>query len=166
LVSLGDPVEMEMSLKQAMATGRVRNLDLSGFITVDEETPIQDVLRLMRNYDRTTSLVTRGGKLSGIFTERDVLQRVVSNPETWEHPVRRWMTPSPTTISPECEVFEAVRLMNAGHFRDIPVVTEDGTVVGNLTDNAVVRHLCEHLQVEVLNLPPNPGQILRTPEGA
>ena len=56
--------------------------------------------------------------------------------------------------------------MNSGHFRDIPVVDARGQVLGNLTDNAVARYLCEGLQAEVMNLPPDPNQVHRTVEGA
>ena len=42
----------------------------------------------------------------------------------------------------------------------------DGANPTNLTDNAIVRHLAQHLQAEVLNLPPDPDQVPKTVEGA
>ena len=40
------------------------------------------------------------------------------------------------------------------------------TLVGNLTDHALVQHLCERLEREILTLPPNPDQVPDTVEGA
>jgi CBS domain-containing protein len=155
-----------MSLAEAVHGGQVGHLDLRGYITAEEEMAVMEVVRQMRRYDRTTVLVTREGKLTGIFTERDVLHKVITRPETWDRPVRDLMTRNPVVVGPDANILGALRLMTEGHFRDLPVVGKEGKILGNLTDNAVVRHLADRLQAEVLNLPPDPEQVPRTVEGA
>lgn len=154
------------SLKEDLRNARVGNLNLSGYVTADEHLPVEEVVRLMRTYDRTTALVTRDNRLCGIFTERDVLHRVVGHPDIWERPVSEFMTADPTTISVDDTVLEALRRMTAGHFRDLPVLDRRGGLLGNLTDNAVVKRICEGFPAEVLNLPPDLEQVLREVDGA
>lgn len=154
------------SIKEIIRGCIVGQLDLTSFTIADEETPVSEVFRRMRACDTSTTLVTRGERLCGIFTERDVLQRALTRPERWALPIREVMTPDPVAVTTDVSVLTALRLMNEGHFRDLPVIDGRGRVVGNLTDNAVVRHLGDHLQAEVLNLPPDPNQVAATPEGA
>ncbi len=154
------------SLKDDLRSARVGNLNLTAYVTADENLPVQEVVRLMRTYDRTTALVTRDNRLCGIFTERDVLHRVVGHPHVWERPVSEFMTADPTTISADETVLEALRRMTAGHFRDLPVLDRGGRLLGNLTDNAVVKRICDGFPAEVLNLPPDLEQVLREVDGA
>lgn len=155
-----------MTLGKAIRENRVGHLDLTEYVTTTEDAPVREVVDLMRRLNRTTTLVTRDGALSGIFTERDVLHKVALQPSALDAPVRELMTREPRVIGPEASILGALRLMNEGHFRDLPVVAQDGKVLGNLTDNSVVRHLADHLQAEVMNLPPDPAQVLETVEGA
>jgi len=155
-----------MSVIAHIKSGQVGHLDLEGYVTADDGTLVRDLLVQMRRFDRTTALLTREGRLSGIFTERDVLQQVLTQPETLDRPVRELMTAGPTMLHPGETVLEALRKMNEGHFRDLPVVSAEGKILGNLTDNAIVRFIADHMPAEVLNLPPDPDQVPRTPEGA
>lgn len=155
-----------MTLGKAIRENKVGHLDLTEYVTTTEDTPVREVVSLMRRLNRTTTLVTRDGALTGIFTERDVLHKVALQPSALDAPVRELMTPGPRVVGPEARILGALRLMNEGHFRDIPIVDEDGGVLGNLTDNSVVRHLADHLQAEVMNLPPDPAQVLDKVEGA
>lgn len=156
-----------MSLARTIQNGQVSHLDLEGCVIADESIPLRELLLLMRRNNRTTALLTQDERIAGIFTERDVLQKVLlAEPHRLDHPARELMTPQPTTVGAAVNILGALRLMNEGHFRDLPVVDEQGRLAGNLTDNAIVRHLCDHLPAEVLNLPPNPNQVARTVEGS
>jgi len=153
-------------LGEIIDSARARDLELSSCVIVPEEAPVRDVLSRMRQVSRSIALVTDEEGLTGIFTERDVLRKVVLNPETWDLPVSGFMTADPHTIAPDTSVREAIRMMNAGKFRDLPVVDEGGRVLGNLTHAAIVCYLCEFMQTEVKNLPPCPSQVPQTVEGA
>jgi CBS domain-containing protein len=155
-----------MAVVNEIKTHMVGMLDLKEFVTVDETTPVSEVLRAMRTHDTSTTLVTREGRLTGIFTERDVLKKVVPDPEALGRPIRELMTPEPVVVRPQDTILAALRMMNEGRFRDLPVVDATGRIVGNLTDNAIVRQMGDRLQAEVLNLPPDPNQVPKTVEGA
>lgn len=160
-----DPTERSPILDQ-VRSGMVRHLNLEGYVTADENAPVEQVLSLMRSQDRTTALITRGSRLAGIFTERDVLQKVITRPDVLGQPIRELMTADPVVIDPGLNILGALRLMTQRHFRDLPVVDRDGRILGNLTDNAIVQFLADGMQADVLNLPPNPNQVAKTPEGA
>jgi CBS domain-containing protein len=149
-----------------IGAGQIGYLDLSEFVTADEEVPVAEVLRRMRHCGGVTALLMREGRLSGIFTERDMLTKVLADPEAGERPVRELMTANPVTALPQQDIRGALRVMRKGGFRDLPVVDENGRLLGNLTQGAVVRYLAGNLPQEVLNLPPVPDQAMPTPEGA
>jgi CBS domain-containing protein len=155
-----------MSIADEIRRRKVGHLELGDYVSAEEGTPVREVLSRMRLCNVSTALLTSSGRLSGIFTERDVLRKVLTRPEVWDTPVSELMTPNPVTVHPDDDVLRALRVMREGHFRDLPVAREDGRVLGNLTDNAIVRCLADHLQVEVLNLPPDPNQVAKAPEGA
>src|SRR5947199_231935 len=67
-------------------------------------------------------------RLEGIFTERDVLQKVASAPETLAMRIEALMS-APDTLRPQSRIAAALRLMNEGHYRHVPVVDDDGRIV-------------------------------------
>ena len=91
---------------------------------------VRDAAQAMRDWDVGAVLVTENGRLAGIFTERDLVNRVIAcdrDPEST--PLSEVMTRDPDTISPGATALEALRLMEDGGYRHVPVVAE-GRLVG------------------------------------
>ena len=78
------------------------------------------------------------GKLIGILTERDLLQAMAERVHTSDARVRQWMTVDPITASAEMDVEEAAQVMLDNGFRHLPVVEENGAVVGVVSLRRVV----------------------------
>lgn len=77
----------------------------------------------MRDWCVGAVLVTEAGRLAGIFTKRDMIDRVVaSQREPKATPLAEVMTENPSTVSPEARALEALRLMEDGGYRHLPVV--------------------------------------------
>jgi CBS domain-containing protein len=155
-----------MSLEHDLRAEPVTHLDLSVFTTAESGEPVRTVLERMRRAGHGCALVRQRGRLVGIFTERDALQKVVDRPETWEGPVDAVMTAGPDTVAPNDPVATALRFMNRGHYRNVPVVDADGNIVGNLTHYAILNFFSDRFQQEIYNLPPDPDQVPKAPEGA
>ena len=155
-----------MSIQQDLRSERVGRLDLSDYVAGESGTKVIDVLHRMRDQRHNCALVTRNGRLIGVFTERDVLRKVVDAPETWDQPVDRFMTPGPQTARPEDNLGRALDLMNAGHYRNMPVVDDEGRVLGDLTQSGVIKFLSDRFPQEVYNLSPEPEQVAKARDGA
>lgn len=84
-------------------------------------------------------LVMEEGRLSGIFTERDIVRALSHDIHAPHDAIRDWMTRSPKTISADEPHEEAIRLMTEGNFRHLPVTDEGGSVVGMLSMRDLVR---------------------------
>jgi CBS domain-containing protein len=85
---------------------------------------------LMKQQGKGALLVVEGTRLSGIFTERDALFRVIAagrDPATTK--LADVMTPQPQTMHPDEPFVKALRIMHKRGFRHLPVV-EHGRPLG------------------------------------
>ena len=104
-------------------------------------------------------LVMDGDHLIGIFTERDVLVRVVgAGRDPVQSAVRDVMTTRVLTIEPDTTVEEAMRLMTERRCRHLPVV-EDDQVVGLISIGDLTRWLVVDQQNKIQDLE---GYIMRS----
>jgi CBS domain-containing protein len=155
-----------MSLERDLQAEQVGQLDLSAYTAAAPSARVSEVLEQMRHDGCGCVLVVEDGRLVGIFTERDVLRKIVGVPENWERPIHEFMTPRPDTVGPNDRVDAAMKRMNRGHYRNVPVVDAAGGVVGNLTHYAILQFFSDRFQQEIYNLPPEPDQVPKAPEGA
>ncbi len=82
-------------------------------------------------------VVDSDGNLVGIFTERDLVRRVVAKGlDPAKVRIEEVMTPNPFTIGPDDPVEEAIRIMSKVKARHLPVVDETGRLIGiiSITD--------------------------------
>ncbi len=128
--------------------------------------PVADAVALMRREEIGCVLVGEHHKLLGIFTERDLMRRVLAAGKPLSLPVAECMTPDPVVVHPKTSIGAAVRLMEEGGYRHLPIVDEDGRPVGVLSVKRIVHYLAEHFPAIVYNLPPDPGAVPNEPEGA
>lgn len=154
-----------MSLEKELHTEQVSHLDLSKFCQSAPDTLVCDALVKMRGTGSPVCLVMDNGRLAGIFTERDVLQKVATAPKTWGQPVATVMTANPITVAPNLSAAEALRKMDKHHVRSLPVVDSDGRVSGTMTHRAIIKFLATRYPAEILNRPPRPKQYPRKAEG-
>jgi CBS domain-containing protein len=91
---------------------------------------VRDAARLMKDRRVGAIMVMEQDKLAGVFTERDVLFRVIADDrDVRTTPLAEVMTRNPQTIHPDKPFPDALHLMYEGGFRHVPVV-EDGRPVG------------------------------------
>jgi CBS domain-containing protein len=123
---------------------------------------VTDAIRAMQREQRGCVLVTGDGTagtpLLGIFSERDVLFRIVDrgrNPATL--PLSEVMTTEPESLPEEASIAYVLNKMAVGGFRHVPVVDSKGCPVFVVSVRDVVEFLVEFFPGEVLNLPPEFG---------
>ena len=117
---------------------------------------VTDAIRAMQSEHRGVVIVTEDGtlhaKVAGIFTERDVLFRIVDqgrNPATL--PLAEVMTPEPECLRDDQTIADVLRMMSVGGFRHVPIVDADGRPVHVVSVRDVVEFLVEAFPQEVLN---------------
>lgn len=155
-----------MTLLQSFHTEPITRLDLSYYCTVPAGTPVTDVIEQMRASKRNCVLVTQENRLVGIFTDRDVLRKVVDRPDLWGNPIEDFMTSTVQKVAADTHAADAMALMDLNQVRNIPVVGANGEVVGNFTYYAVVRFLADTFPADIYNRPPEPKRFARRRHGA
>lgn len=126
---------------------------------------VRECLDQMRTARTDAVMIVEEGMIVGIFTERDVLNKIVLEPGASGRPVREFMTPDPVVLTPEDSLAKAIHFMHRHGFRHVPLVDESGTPIGILGHMDIVRFLANEYADKVLNLPPVPDQVMYTPEG-
>ena len=107
--------------------------------TVEKTVTVAEAVREMNEKGVGALLVMEGRRPAGIFTERDVLRRVVdADKDPALLRVAEVMTRHLIMIAPNFRVEEAMELMTARRFRHLPVV-EEGEVVGMLSSGDLMR---------------------------
>lgn len=140
-----------MNIADTLTDKPVSDLDLSRYVAVDRATPIEEVVARMNERRRSCALVTDGSGLVGIFTQRDVLERVVGDPDANSRPVETAMTPGPRTILPTATVADGMAVMTEMWVRSVPVVTDGGKLEGNLSFYTIM-HLVSGLLAQKASL--------------
>jgi CBS domain-containing protein len=135
-------------------------------VSVPPDLALDQALAGMRRGGGDALLVIDGGRLVGIVTERDVLNRVLGHEVDVTRPVRDFMTTEPATLDVESTLFDAMLAMESGHYRNLPLVDDAGHVVGMLRQQDLLEYVAEAFPQEILNLPPRPHQFMEAPEGA
>lgn len=99
-------------------------------VTAAPDATVSEAARLMRDGKVGAVLVVQAERLVGIFTERDVVYRVIAaGRDPAATVLREVMTPDPKTVAPEETFGYALLLMHENGFRHAPVV-KDGRVLG------------------------------------
>jgi CBS domain-containing protein len=126
-------------------------------VTLRREDSVTEAVRGMQAEHRGAVIITEdgtpGSRLIGIFTERDVLFRIVDggrNPATLE--IQDVMTAEPESLLDTQTVAEALQLMSVGGFRHVPVVDSAGRPVFMVSVKDVVQFLVDSFASEILNI--------------
>jgi CBS domain-containing protein len=108
--------------------------------SIDATKSVTYAAKMMRDEDVGVAPIVEGQKLVGVLTDRDVAIRVVAegrDPESTT--VAEVASKEIVTIDPQQDLDEALRLMAKHQVRRLPVVEEDGRLVGVLAQADVAR---------------------------
>lgn len=109
--------------------------------SIDPDASVLEALRLMADKDIGALLVMQGGRLAGIFSERDYARKIILQGKTSrETCVRDVMTTPVIAVSPDQSIEHCMALMTNKHIRHLPVLEED-QVVGVISIGDVVKEI-------------------------
>jgi CBS domain-containing protein len=107
---------------------------------IEADKPVAYAARMMKDEDVGLAPIVEGDRLVGTLTDRDIVTRVVAegrDPQSVA--VREVASTSVVTIDPQQDLDEALQLMARNQIRRLPVVEEDGRLVGVVSQGDVAR---------------------------
>jgi CBS domain-containing protein len=110
---------------------------------LDAAADVDEAVRVMHDKGSDCVLVVQGGRLVGIFTDRDAVLKVAGR-SAGARPIADLMTRDPVVLRHDDTIAVAINKMAVGGFRHIPIV-EDGRPTGVVTARDVFRHLASTL---------------------
>lgn len=145
----------------------IKNLPMGEFGTVSKTENLLHAIRMIRDQHLGCVFVVENESIIGIFTERDVLNKVVGRKYDLESRViEDFMTPDPQTLKSDDSIAYALNRMTDGGFRHIPIVDDANRPVGLVCMKTIVNYLGEYFYDEVMNLPPTPQRTQEKREDA
>jgi CBS domain-containing protein len=118
----------------------VRESMTSNPCAIDADKPVSYAAKMMKDEDVGFAPIVEGNRLIGTVTDRDIVVRVVAegkDPDSLR--VTEIATRQLVTVDPQQDLDEALRLMARHQVRRIPVVEEDGRLVGVVAQADVAR---------------------------
>ena len=141
-----------------LLTGRIRTLKPPPAISLRWSAPVSEAVKVMRQ-NRIGAVLVMGsdGRLTGIFTERDVLTRIAGRPMPPIDPVLgEVMTPDPETLHLDDGIAYALNMMHMGGYRHVPVEDEATGRWHVVSVRDIARWIVDLFPDTVLTLPPDP----------
>lgn len=116
-------------------------------VTVAPDKPVFDALQVMADCNVGAVLVVDGDRLVGIFSERDYARKVILRGKaSKEILVRDIMSDKVLYVTPDETIDECMAIMTEKHFRHLPVLGENGKIVGIVSIGDVVKETISHQQ--------------------
>jgi CBS domain-containing protein len=141
LTQLDQPIALNL-VERSLMEDPVRVLGPHAPVTVRPEAAVREAVQAMLARDIGALVVAdEGGKLVGIFSERDCLVKIAGVRPDWDElPVYQFMTPDPETVTADDTLAFALHKMDVGGYRHLPVVEGDRPV-GMISVRDMIHHI-------------------------
>jgi CBS domain-containing protein len=122
----------------------VHEIMTSNPLTIDADKSVAEAARMLKDEDVGLAPVVERNKLVGTLTDRDIVLRVVAEgKDPQSTPVRDVVSTNLITIDPRQDLDDALALMARHQVRRLPVVQEDGSLVGVVAQADIARYAKE-----------------------
>ena len=160
-----DTSRTRADLRGPLQSETVANVGYRDLVACEIDATVGDAVHLMQEKGVGCLVVLERGTLRGIFTERDVLTRVLGHVDSLEVPLRDCMTPDPTTVRFDVPIHQALTRMLQGGMRHLPVLDTSDRPVGTMSVKRAVHFLADYYPDAVLNVAPDPERFPDSREG-
>jgi CBS domain-containing protein len=119
---------------------KIQEVMTSNPCSIDADKPVSYAAKMMKDEDVGFAPIVEGDKLIGTVTDRDIAMKVVAegrDPQSTT--VREIASTNLVTIDPRQDLDDALRLMASNQVRRLPVVEEDGRLVGVVAQKDVAE---------------------------
>lgn len=141
-----------MDMKKALLNQVVGN---GKVITCEESQSLKEVVDVMNSEYIGAICVVKDQKLTGIFTERDFLQKVGSQSDqgVWAKPIKDFMTEEPVTGNENSNVYEVMIQMRLGNFRHLVLVNDDHIPVRMISIRDAFQYFLDGMEDQLQAFP-------------
>ena len=130
-----------MNIANGLRETPVSSLDLSRFVSVDPSKTTAETVTEMNNAGVSCACVADGPHLRGVFTQRDILLRIIGRSFTWDRPISEEMTKTVRTMGLDESVFAGLTIMNDWWVRSVPVIDRDDRLAGCLSYYTIMKEI-------------------------
>lgn len=122
-------------------------------VSVRPEATVMEAVRTMARESIGAVTVMNGNQLVGIFSERDLMGRVVLEQRDPERTLVRDVMTSPVqTIARDCTADDALKVMLEQHIRHLPIVDRGGALPGMISIRSLLHEKVEELTDQLVSL--------------
>jgi len=140
-----EPRQYADELERALSEQPVSDIVSKPVTTIGPDTSIYDAMQQMDLLGISCLLVAEDDRLVGVFTERDVLNKIADHYDTMkDHPVSEVMTAEPVTVYETDRASVALCVIAVSGLRHVPVLDVDGKPVGVVSPRRVTSFLQEY----------------------
>ena len=138
-------------------TDPIKTLLGGKFIILNEKVTLRDAIDNIQKQHVGCVLLEKDNKISGIFTERDVVQKIVGKRHNLDKEyVVDYMTLKPDVLHQNDAIGFALNKMIEGGYRHIPIINKSEKPVGIISMQDIINHLGDYFYEDIKNLPPTP----------
>ena len=156
-----EPARGKKSFEARLLSETIGSLSIAPALSVTLDAPLKRAVEMMQNeHIGCVLVVDAAGVLKGIFTERDLLNRVAGRGLDWAAcKVADYMTAEPESLRADDRIVWALNLMAVGGYRHVPLTDAQGRATGVVSIKDIVGFIVDLFPDEVLNLPPDPHRV-------
>ncbi len=145
-----DPPVFDDPLEQALHEETVLAIQSQPYASISCTTTVADALQKLAGQEISCLLVEDQGKLVGVFSDRDLLNKVALEYETVkDSPVSNYMTNQPIYVDETDSAAAALSVMAVSGFRHVPIVDLQENLVGIVSPQRVTKFLRAHMHDQV-----------------
>lgn len=135
--------QIRSRIERSLSEDTIQTLHPVAAVSVGEDTPLDDAVQIMRDKKIGCLLVTDSrGKLCGILTERDLLNKVAGRVDDLaRHTVRDFMAFRPETGQADQLLAYALQRMKVGDHRHLPLVDDEGRPKEIISSRDIINYL-------------------------
>lgn len=142
-----DPKTYDDPLQQALADETVTAIQSTPFASISTETTVGDAVRQLAELHVGCLLVEQEGRLVGIFSHRDVLDKVATQfVNLKDRPVAEVMTEKPVFVFDTDSSAAVLCVMAVSGYRHVPVLNSDKQIIGIASPQRVTQFLQQHFE--------------------
>ena len=139
-----EPRTYDDPLEEAISEEPVSNIQHTPHASVSPDMTVGEAVKKLALEHVACLMVEEDGKLIGVFTEREVLNKVALEHQLEDRPVREVMTPNPVYVYADDPAAAALCVMAVSGHRHVPVLNNEERVLGIVSPQRVTGFLLQH----------------------